>query len=253
MGLTKLAKRSLLTAISVIEVLAHPGLPTYSGFDGEQMLPDIEGPDDLWPPEPEVEPPSIAGAQSELISTQQWGLRLPSGEIAWGPGKGWPSTTRWIGCAWWPPCKRLLPIWALPKVSRLRRFCVSMDGQPAPSWPRWSIRRPGPFPLLTLQFLPFPKKTIMTSKIAPPTPMLQPTIIPIEVFARDLWEAMREEAREQLDGAITDEVFDSQIPAWEQLSEAARQAKILVARDELLKVLDRAGYQVRTKKKKETP
>jgi hypothetical protein len=73
-------------------------------------------------------------------------------------------------------------------------------------------------------------------------------MIPIEVFARDLWEALRSEVREQLDSAVTEDQFTAQLPPWDELSDGARESKILIARDELLKVLDRAGYQVRKKK-----
>jgi hypothetical protein len=79
----------------------------------------------------------------------------------------------------------------------------------------------------------------MTSR--PPRP------IPIEQFARDLWEALREESREQLAATITDEEFNAALPPWESLSEQARRDKITIARDELLAVLNRAGYQVRKK------
>lgn len=58
---------------------------------------------------------------------------------------------------------------------------------------------------------------------------------------------MRGEVRLQL-SALPDEMFETQFPDWEHLPEEHRQQKMLIARDELLKVLDRAGYQV-TKKK----
>lgn len=69
------------------------------------------------------------------------------------------------------------------------------------------------------------------------------------MFARDLWEAMRSESREQLGDSITEEEFDQHLPPWEELSPECRDAKALLARDELLKVLDRAGYEVRRKGK----
>lgn len=69
------------------------------------------------------------------------------------------------------------------------------------------------------------------------------------MFARDLWEAMRSESREQLGDSITEEEFDQHLPPWEGLSPESRDAKALLARDELLKVLDRAGYEVRRKGK----
>jgi hypothetical protein len=74
-----------------------------------------------------------------------------------------------------------------------------------------------------------------------------PRPITIEQFARDLWEALREEIREQLAATVTDEEFNTRLPPWEKLSGRAQQDKITIARDELLAVLDRAGYQVRRK------
>jgi hypothetical protein len=61
---------------------------------------------------------------------------------------------------------------------------------------------------------------------------------------------MRSEVREQLNGSVPDAEFDAQIPSWDNLPPETRWAKILIARDELLMVLDRAGYQVN--KKRET-
>jgi hypothetical protein len=62
---------------------------------------------------------------------------------------------------------------------------------------------------------------------------------------------MRNEVRSQLGDSITPEVFEAQFPEWSRLSAAVRHQKIVIARDELLKVLDRAGYVV-TKKKEES-
>ena len=47
--------------------------------------------------------------------------------------------------------------------------------------------------------------------------------------------------------AVTDQEFVAWLPPWEDLSAQARKDKIKIARDELLAVLDRAGYQVRKK------
>lgn len=78
---------------------------------------------------------------------------------------------------------------------------------------------------------------------------MTPSPIPIETFTQDLWEAMREISHEQI-GLGPDDI--NKLPTWEQLSPEARHQKIILARDELLKPLDRAGYEV-NKKKKETP
>lgn len=71
--------------------------------------------------------------------------------------------------------------------------------------------------------------------------------IPLEEFAADLWEALRQELREQLGGSVTEQSFLAQFLPWDQLPADARDDKMTIARDELLKVLDRAGYQVRRK------
>lgn len=59
---------------------------------------------------------------------------------------------------------------------------------------------------------------------------------------------MRNESREQLGDTVTDEEFNNQLPPWDGLPVEVRQAKTRITRDELLKVLDRAGYEVRKKK-----
>lgn len=68
--------------------------------------------------------------------------------------------------------------------------------------------------------------------------------VTVEMFTRDLWEAMRSDAREQLGDAVTDEMFNRHIVPWGELPPAQREAKITLAREELLKILDRAGYLV---------
>jgi hypothetical protein len=59
---------------------------------------------------------------------------------------------------------------------------------------------------------------------------------------------MRDISHEQI-GVRSDDAH--QLPTWGQLSPEAQHQKIVIARDELLKVLDRAGYVV-TKKKEES-
>lgn len=58
---------------------------------------------------------------------------------------------------------------------------------------------------------------------------------------------MRSDSREQLGDAVTDEVFNRHVPSWEELPAEVREAKIRMAHDELLHILDRAGYEVRKK------
>lgn len=77
-------------------------------------------------------------------------------------------------------------------------------------------------------------------------PSQQQQTVTVETFAKDLWEAMREELREQL-GTITGLDFDLQVPAWDRLTPEARQEKILSVRNEVLKPITRAGYEIRQK------
>lgn len=64
----------------------------------------------------------------------------------------------------------------------------------------------------------------------------------MEIFARDLWEALRQELREQL-GPMSD--FDTIVPSWSALSAQARAEKIQSVRAEVLKPITRAGYEIR--------
>lgn len=61
---------------------------------------------------------------------------------------------------------------------------------------------------------------------------------------------MRHEVREQLGTSTSAADFNNHFPPWEELPPEAQEAKVLIARDELLRVLDRAGYQVVRKKDK---
>ena len=73
-------------------------------------------------------------------------------------------------------------------------------------------------------------------------------MIPVETFARDLWEAIRDDLREGLGAAVSEQEFDARFPSWEALSVPERAERVVMARDDVLKILDRAGYQVRKKK-----
>jgi hypothetical protein len=68
--------------------------------------------------------------------------------------------------------------------------------------------------------------------------------IPIEQFAKDLWEVLRDDMRVELDGVLDAEAFESRFPAWERLSNSVRQDKISIVRVDLLHQLDAAGYAV---------
>ena len=66
----------------------------------------------------------------------------------------------------------------------------------------------------------------------------------METFARDLWEALREDLRDQV-GGLSD--FDSLVPNWENLTPQARLDKVQSVRADLLKPITRAGYEIRRK------
>jgi len=53
--------------------------------------------------------------------------------------------------------------------------------------------------------------------------------------------------REQLGDSVTDEQFEQQIPPWSKLPRQAKIEKMRIARNETLRLLDRAGYEVRKK------
>lgn len=78
------------------------------------------------------------------------------------------------------------------------------------------------------------------------TTKTQPTVT-VEQFTRDVWEATREQMRTQLGGVLDDEIFDQQIPSWENLTQKARDEKVRYSRTEMLGVIDLAGYEVRRK------
>jgi hypothetical protein len=64
----------------------------------------------------------------------------------------------------------------------------------------------------------------------------------VEIFAKDLWEALRQDLREQV-GFLAE--FDILVPTWEGLSSQARHEKIQSVRSDLLKPIIRAGYEIR--------
>lgn len=66
----------------------------------------------------------------------------------------------------------------------------------------------------------------------------------METFAKDLWEALRQDLREQI-GPMAD--FSDLVPTWEKLSARARLDKIQSVRNDLLKPIGRAGYEIRKK------
>lgn len=81
----------------------------------------------------------------------------------------------------------------------------------------------------------------MTITKVPPASRLTVTV---EIFAKDLWEAMRQELREQV-GPVAD--FDRMVPTWDELSAEVRHEKVQSVRNEVLKPITRAGYEIRQK------
>lgn len=67
----------------------------------------------------------------------------------------------------------------------------------------------------------------------------------VEIFAKDLWEALRKDLREQIGSAISPEDFDNQVPTWDKLTLQARRDKIASVRTDLLGPVTRAGYEIR--------
>jgi hypothetical protein len=72
-------------------------------------------------------------------------------------------------------------------------------------------------------------------------------VVTVEQFSRDLWEVTREDLRAQLGDAVLGLDFDAEVPPWDHLPEATRREKVRFTREELLRVIDRAGYEVRRK------
>lgn len=71
------------------------------------------------------------------------------------------------------------------------------------------------------------------------------TTVTVETFAKDLWEALRNELRKQLTGVIGPDDFDLQVPSWDDLPADKRHEKIQSVRSELLVPITRAGYEIR--------
>jgi len=71
--------------------------------------------------------------------------------------------------------------------------------------------------------------------------------VSLEQFTKDLWEATRDLLRAELANSISPEDFDRQIPPWDKLPRKAREEKMRITRDETLRLIDRAGYEVRKK------
>lgn len=89
MGLISLTRN----IVAVANAFLNEPVPPAGVLDEEGPW---DGPDDLWPEEEDVDevadPPHIAETPSEpaLVVTQEWGLRLPGGDIMWNNWQGTP-------------------------------------------------------------------------------------------------------------------------------------------------------------------
>jgi hypothetical protein len=65
-----------------------PGFPPVSStLDGEDLL-DTQGPDDLWPAEQLSLDLDVPQPRPEVLVGEQWGIKLPSGEVEWNMWAG---------------------------------------------------------------------------------------------------------------------------------------------------------------------
>lgn len=98
---------ALKVTAAVVDALRDPQrrpvLPPSGAFDGEDLW---EGPDDLWPPDPQI---SDTASAPQLVVTKQWGLRLPGGDIAWG---------FWQGIGFDNPLDRMKMVATLQKTAK---------------------------------------------------------------------------------------------------------------------------------------
>jgi len=116
MGLIDLARRIIEIGLELYE---QPKLPPH-GLDED--TPDWTGPDDMWPDAPWPEDPVIADTASEpeLLVIAQWGLVLPSGEIAWNT---------WSGVQFADPLNRMLMVAKLKRTGLDLGFAEDQVGE----------------------------------------------------------------------------------------------------------------------------
>ena len=126
MGLIELARRSLAFTASLIElgheILDQPKLPPH-GLDDENPA-RWSGPDDMWPDNltswPEEPVIADTASEPELVVTMQWGLALPSGEIAWNS---------WSGVQFGDPLNRVLMVAKLKRTGLDLGFAEDQLGE----------------------------------------------------------------------------------------------------------------------------
>jgi hypothetical protein len=67
----------------------------------------------------------------------------------------------------------------------------------------------------------------------------------VEIFSKDVWEALRQDLREQIGAQIDSKDFEDLVPTWDRLTPTARREKIEAVRSDLLRPVLRAGYEIR--------
>lgn len=91
---------------SVVSTMMEPDLKHMT-----QLPPWDEGPDDLWPDDGGEPMPDDSG---ELVTTLQYGLRMPNGEVVWGS---------------WAECNFAQPLDRLRLVAKLQRVATDCHWQ----------------------------------------------------------------------------------------------------------------------------
>jgi hypothetical protein len=69
--------------------------------------------------------------------------------------------------------------------------------------------------------------------------------VSVEIFSRDVWEALRQDLREQLGTQVSSKDFEDLVPTWDRLTPEARKEKIAAVRSDLLRPVLKAGYEIR--------
>jgi hypothetical protein len=120
MGLiTELARRGIALTASLIEygLELHEHRPQAPPAAFDDDTPDWAGPDDIWPEDPVI---ADTASEPELLVTSQWGLRLPSGEIAWNS---------WSGVQFGDPLNRMLMVAKLQRTGLDLGFAETQLGK----------------------------------------------------------------------------------------------------------------------------
>jgi hypothetical protein len=126
MGLINVARHSIAVTLGIADAMWTLFEREYLGGPRQGLAAEGEfdwsGPDDMWPDIPWPEEPVIADTESEpeLLVTRQWGLVLPSGEIAWNC---------WAGISFGDPFNRTLMVAKLKKTGMDVGFAEEQLGE----------------------------------------------------------------------------------------------------------------------------